>query len=378
MIDSATLAKALHDEARAMVHRSESEPTLTREEMLERRLTRWPIPPLEDLAAIIEVVFWASQLTEEGRPCRPRLLHLKDADEFDETVPLGLEWLGPALPPGVGRRSIHQFEMPVPLDVESLRKLSPAHGRLGYLTWRWGEGGAVLTGVQTPGAQDPHDLTIVAPGGGTMHLGWMRSRLVTLSAGEVRRFGTCLLPSTLRGFVKLVKLFGRLDTALGAGIVRALVEQGHGGALWLLPEGRPLSKKVRVGRGVASDPRGLYERWPEDDACATWLASIACLAAVDGAVVLDSHLRVLGFAAFVDLSEPVPVVRKLADGSDEQVLSSALGGGRHRSAVEFCRLHAPAGAVVVSEDGRVTLVAAEQGKPITSVETVGVGFAERA
>src|ERR1700728_751830 len=84
-----------------------------------------PLPEFEPLARVIEETFWASVLEEERRPCRPRLLYAVRE------------------PPDPR----HMFATAVPLDRHSLRKLSPAQGFDGFLTWNHSDGGAKITGL---------------------------------------------------------------------------------------------------------------------------------------------------------------------------------------------------------------------------------------
>jgi DNA integrity scanning protein DisA with diadenylate cyclase activity len=104
------------------------------------------------------------------------------------------------------------------------------------------------------------------------------------------------------------------------------------------------------------------------------LKSVGYLAAVDGAVLLDSQLRVLGFGAFVNIPDQQDkVAYRSAEGVD-MVEPRQLGGGRHRSALQFCREYAPAAAVVVSEDGRITVMKAGPDRKVMCAPISVLGF----
>src|SRR6188508_1160471 len=105
MIDSKTVAKALHEEARLFIQNmkfSPPESDLGFEKNWERATSEHPVPDIERLAQLIDSVFWASVSTEEGRPCRPRLTY------------------APANDSGL---IVHRFEENVNLTRESLRGL---------------------------------------------------------------------------------------------------------------------------------------------------------------------------------------------------------------------------------------------------------------
>jgi sensor domain DACNV-containing protein len=86
---------------------------------------------------------------------------------------------------------------------------------------------------------------------------------------------------------------------------------------------------------------------------------IAGLAAIDGAVVLDKRLQLVGFGAEVssDLASPEQVWRATdLEASERQPESIENVGTRHRAAYRFAQ-HQPGGlAIVVSHDGSVSFV----------------------
>jgi hypothetical protein len=91
--------------------------------------------------------------------------------------------------------------------------------------------------------------------------------------------------------------------------------------------------------------------------------SIASLANVDGAIVMNGSPEVLAFSVICNKfrNPAVEIDRatnpsKPAEGTP--VNASTFGGSRHRSAIDFCSSLAPAGAVVASHDGGLTVFAA--------------------
>jgi hypothetical protein len=165
--------------------------------------------------------------------------------------------------------------------------------------------------------------------------------------------------------------------------LQGIIAQGHGGSVWVIPDGRE-TDGITIGHPLEVDPRRLMDRFASDtgngETRIPWLSSIAKLAAVDGAVLMDSKLRLLGFGAFVKLGDqPVPIQKSVpGPGWKARLTDSADGvGGRHRSAAEFCRYYAPACAFVVSEDGGVTAFFTAEEKGIVQCQPIvslGVDF----
>jgi len=101
---------------------------------------------------------------------------------------------------------------------------------------------------------------------------------------------------------------------------------------------------------------------------------IANLAAIDGAVVIDKRLALLGFGAEVSAELPVPsrVWRALdTEGRTREPDDIENVGTRHRAAYRFVHDH-PAGlAIVISHDGGVSFVANREGQVVFWEQSVG-------
>jgi hypothetical protein len=140
--------------------------------------------------------------------------------------------------------------------------------------------------------------------------------------------------------------------------------------------------RINIGTKLNSDDKTLHERFPraaEDALYHPWLRSIAMLAAVDGAVVADMQLRLLGFNTFINVAplggERPRIAERLADGG-MRTIESAIAegwGGRHQSASVFCARCAPAVAFVVSEDAGATVFASESGALVWRERVVSLG-----
>lgn len=356
MIDHVTLANVIDEEARIRAQQLPpgSDTTLTAAERLARQLQKSPLPPTERLAVVLEEMFWASLLEEEGRPCRPRLLY---------TLGDGASTSG------------HWFDEPVPLSRETLRKLAPIQGRHGFLTWTIGARGPVIIGVETT----PGDAFIVsAPAPGAIDAVWSGWRILTMRGGEVRRLSTCALPDATKVFDVVKDAIGGMPNVLVSTLL-TIAEDGHGGSLWLVSESSrgPTPRTiagVRMGVVLKPGPPPL-ERFADEADRQRWIASVAHLASVDGAVVLDAAARILGFSAFVETGPPVPLIELLPSGGTRRISSPDTGGGRHRAAAEFCRRVAPGAALVVSSDGRISVFAARRrDQPPLFSEVISLGM----
>jgi hypothetical protein len=347
VIDALAVARILHEEARLRAGQRGGP-----------SFEDHPLPEPERIARVIEEMFWASLLSEEGRPCRPRLLYTTESD----------------------RRAGHWFEDVVPLTRQALRMLAPTQGQRGYLSWTFGPKGPVITGVHD---HCDGDFVLTAPGAGALDAAWAAHRILSVRAGELRRLSTCALPDARSVFAAVQDAIGGMPSLLVRALL-AIVDDAHGGSLWLVSEARAKQARleggipgVRMGHRVRGDDTSPAERFGDDEeARLRWVGSVAHLAAVDGAVVVDASARVLGFSAFVETGPPVPLIELLPDGETRRISSPDTGGGRHRSAAEFCRRAAPAAALVVSADGRISLFACRRpGQPPFFSEVMALGAA---
>ena len=98
-----------------------------------------------------------------------------------------------------------------------------------------------------------------------------------------------------------------------------------------------------------------------------WSRVIANLAAIDGAVVLDKGLGLVGFGAEVSAELPTPsrVWRALdTEGREREPDDIENVGTRHRAAYRFVQVHPEGIALVISHDGGVSFVANRDGEVV--------------
>jgi hypothetical protein len=363
VIDGLKLAKAFIEEAQGRVKRNTytSEPHLSFQAKWRRMTADRPVPSAKPLAAVIEAVFWATTLSEERRPCRPRLVYSPRDRE----------------PEGA-----HFLRRPLPVTAQAIRKLAPAHASVGYLSWKVVGGRPVLTGFRQGHKKEAWDMTIAGPSPGTINLGWYSERLVSLNGGELKRYSKSRFAgSTVVSELSRLALEGRdlLTPAWLFNTIDEVLEGGHGGSFWIVGNSKQ-AKHVIMGYELKDDRRPLFKRFrgaKEFQAQHQWLLHVARLTAIDGAVLLDGAGRTLGFGCFMELkSKDVPIRWITPDVAEERSTSFKMfKGGRHRAAVEFCSSCKPAFAIVVSEDGRmIAMAGAGPGRSVICAEVARMGM----
>lgn len=354
-----------------------------------------PLPDREQLRQLMECAFWASHQTEEGTPATFSLVWTPRG-----SVPFAFI-----------------FARPVPLTPENVRKLAlslaPENSMLGVTL---GSGGLEIWSVtrHVPVVA----VEVRAPRPGFVAVQYRHDRVAVLSGEEAYFVGA--------GVPQLAGVVGEMfDTqlapadrmvlgVLSLALAREMRHKGAGGTLIVAPSAsngwcshiESTKYPLDPPHTVLSDLReSLLEdlreampmvATPADEATAAWEAlpsvpdldailihdghsvrpglrseieAVAKLANVDGALVVDDHLRVLSFGARVGgypdnwkagpLRKWLPVERGgLIRGGKGLVpiLPSDLGGTRHESAVRLVDLEHDAVVFVASHDGPLTIL----------------------
>jgi len=132
------------------------------------------------------------------------------------------------------------------------------------------------------------------------------------------------------------------------------------------------TSKASVGwSDFARDPNPHLEKL--EQAVFEWSRVTANLAAIDGAVVLDKSLGLLGFGAEVSADLPAPLhVYRALDAEGRELVRDDIEnvGTRHRAAYRFVSAHPSGLAIVVSQDGGVTFVANRSGTVVFWTQSV--------
>jgi hypothetical protein len=192
-----------------------------------------------------------------------------------------------------------------------------------------------------------------------------------------------------------------LNTILN--VVNGVHEHGHGGTLLLVAPGAEATLPIRLKFDVAGRTTLLADRFvgflnarhelaearERDKASgtqdpgalwhlqnATFIAEedladaadlVARLSGIDGALVLSSDLRIIGFAAEILVSATVPIAAFEVVGSahrpkDWRVVEGDRFGMRHRSALRAVTVADRTAAFVVSQDGAVSFFWKQDGR----------------
>jgi len=368
-------------------------------------LTKIGLRPPKPLAAdqvssLIEVAFWASLRSNEGRPTRL-------------CVVVGLR---EELPGAV------TFTTALPYEESLLAKLAHAVPRGGFLAvshsgerWEvWGLGRArsaiAVEGVQIEVTEPGTVLVGVGPFQPFAVLSGRSSVVIEGSRMELAFYLQRVLAKKLPSSdINETQAVWRECLAL-ADLSRAISEEGHGGMLLLVPPG---SESIEKGlnpfayRFVVPDesiPRAiraqlaeqasvgvafmkLWESGLPDDiknmvsgalAQPPWhpqreILSVAALSGVDGAIVVTRDMAVLGFGATIAVADvPRAEACVFRVGPGLQPVSPSplrdLGGTRHQSAARFAGAYHDSVAIVVSQDRHMSVV--HWHEPIAAVAVV--------
>jgi hypothetical protein len=358
----------------------------------ERLIGLAPLPEsAEVLAAFLDVCFFATLLTEEGRPTRFACAYVNPG-QVDGT---------PA------RRLARQL----PFTPSSIKRIAPAvDSELTCLgVWPSDNGMCIWGLVDAPRLPA---LQVFGFGTGQLRVTYLRQSQLTYAdgAGRVRSKED---PSFLTSIQLIAAAMGLVrpqwyrPRAL-LGLADALIRAGHGGAILVSRRPREEVRRRRIsltypGLGplttleepVLEAQEASLAGSPDDELFQHFksverqndIRRSAHLGAVDGAVLVDPHLRITGFGAMidvrgmrgsgqafrVDLPGAMPHLSEApADLSQvsarHEVAVEDVGGQRHQSAVRWCSTsRAALLALVCSADGAASIVA-----PIGDNGDVGV------
>jgi hypothetical protein len=377
--------------------------------------------PRELLSEALSVAFQSSMTEEEGRPTRYRLLLMPASDlpeagapnqgvlrlRFDHSRPLSadeLRRLSPSAPFETSLIGAHAEE-------GKLRIWGLAHSGPAWLAPTWGGRDVVPNWTFDPIVHVTGPGRLAVRCAGKLVGALERSGLVdammdvfdsqwlpALFARErenVRAEHAAVQAQTSSPTLADHSLVGRVGQHMLRRVIQLVRGARHGGLILVLDDQSPplssgggLRLKYRFDQDEPSRRyRTLLFRILESVAAATSKPSvgwsdfaldgspglekleqsvfeqsrlIANLTAIDGAVVLDKRLALLGFGAEVsgELAGPVEVWRALdTEGQLLEPSDVESVGTRHRAAYRFVHDH-PAGlAIVISHDGGVSFVA---------------------
>jgi hypothetical protein len=338
----------------------------------------------DELAGFIEVAFWASLRTNEGRPTQfsatlvtrerhPAAIAFAEAIPFDEEQ---IAKVAPALPPG------------------GTLVVSMTGGR--FDIWGLGRSRQMDTWTLSLDISEPGVIRVGA--GPYQPFAVLDGRLDPIISATRTR-----LPHYLQGKLKKTSPTNDIietqavwheSIALGD-LARVILAEGHGGTLLIVPDDsgswqasldpfayRLAEPDTTIRDGIRQQLRTTQARTQAmgevsklsiaDETknllmkslpAAQWdivniVRPTASMAAVDGAVVVTQDLRVLGFGAKITAGNvaTVNIFLPLQDGQDiVPTPVERCGGTRHQSAARFVNANRDTVAVVISQDRHLSV-----------------------
>lgn len=324
------------------------------------------IPPVEELALLVEAAFWASLEREEGRP-----LHFT---------------LNFMMPEPSGDRLI-TFSEPLPYDVRGLTKLAPAVGttKAALLVGAFGKEGLKIWGRRGY-SKGPLAVRVIDPG--SVVVKFNETNVAAISRSEAVHIRDPLLTRNSAIWSRFAGEEGEQYDQWRDPRINAILETvkrmraiGHGGTLLVVPRESRWQESVKTPIAYASpehyspfrEPISKLREiigkpghtWMEEmywwtgvnEACQT----LSQMTAVDGATIITYDLDVVGFGAKLrekpgSVEPPIIYNVDPLDHKDwiVRVKLGQLGGTRHQSAARFVADQQESIAFVVSQDGDVS------------------------
>lgn len=375
--------------------------------------------PIEHLEEALSEAFQASLTLEESRPTRFRML-LTPVGElpvsgapkhgvlrlpFDESRPLNadeLRRLAPAVPFETALIGVH-------LEDGALRIWGIAHSGPAWLAPTWGGRSLVPNWTHDPilHVTGPGQLAVRCAGKlvGAIERGALAGATVDVFESEwlpalfanereeVRRTHAAQQASAPSPTEVEHSLVGRVGQQMLRRTIQLVRGASHGGMVLVADtklgsnrDGLRLKYRIapdeaaqryrtllfKILEAVSSATSKASVGWADfassasadleelEQAVFEWSRVIANLAAVDGAVVLDKRLGLVGFGAEVSAELPSPSrVWRALDTEGRDCTPEAIDGvgTRHRAAYRFANDHPDGLAIVISHDGGVSFVA---------------------
>lgn len=336
------------------------------------------------LAGFIEVAFWASLRTNEGRPT-----------QFSATLV---------------RRDRHPaaiaFADAIPFEEGPIAKVAPALPAGGTLVVSMADGGFDIWGFGRDRHTDMWTVRLDVSEPGVIRVGAGPYQPFAVLDGRLAPFVSATrtrLPHYLHGKLKKTSPTNDIietqavwheSIALGD-LARVVLAEGHGGTLLIVPDDdgswqasldpfayRLSRPDTTIHDGIREELRSTQARVQAmsevskldipDETKSLLMRSLsappwdivnivrptASLAAVDGAVVVTRDLRVVGFGAKIAAGNVTTVKIFLPLQSGQDVAPAPVercGGTRHQSAARFVNANRDAVAVVISQDRHLSV-----------------------
>jgi hypothetical protein len=339
-----------------------------------------PLPDARELALLVEATFYASLHEEEARRA-----------EFNVAWQVGVHDCA----------SVVVIAAPVRATPKNLAKLAPATRReASSIAMRRDGDGLVAWALIEHGATAAQPLLIRILGSGVLRVDYAGTPRALYVRGEILfSGGGAEVTSPAQVLTRTFAPWSAgadpetgidLRAAVVARVAARTLEHRHGGMILVIPAALAAPVGVRVHYGVAdgtsvlarryaevirdvaredrferlrgSRPRGVDGRVSVRDeaqiAFAEGIELLARLTAIDNAVLLDTDLRLRGFGVQVLEGEAPHADFEHADPYSGDVHVDDLStfkGTRHPAGVIFCMRQDEAAAIIVSQDGHLSL-----------------------
>lgn len=318
-----------------------------------------PIPSTESLRELLDAAFFASLSQEEGQPATFTLIY------SNPEIAASSAW------------TCVRLKDPLPLSTEHIRKLSPAappstvdiavfehDGRLKI----WG---LLYTRYSTPTSRSfSSGLTVTAVQTGVLTVKFTDREILSYSRGDSVFFEVDQSLDAVRLQQLLARVFDddrpfSEKFRMAAVLLRMAsvpLNEGAGATLLVIPENHSLKALDTPRYEADTASRKILLEALSTPERAHVIAASARLLCIDGAVLFQEGVGLIGAGAMIRTQEVEDFpIRILAPHNYQQsqldiTLSKFNGGARHRSALIFCYMNPGALAIVVSQDGVMSLL----------------------
>ena len=335
------------------------------------------LPPRDVMEEVCQTLLNVSCLREEGRFPTFRVCFIKPDSELLDTYIYSHVLL---------------FKEPILFNTRELHKLAPAlNANMSYLmldvserpfkaigmiasytAWQ-----KIVTRELASGNRMPRIPNILVAGPGELKLCFGETSIVTYSAGRCVFYRTDVFTSTPIA-EKLQEGSSITEKERLQLLYRVLWEVGffqHGATILIVPSAESCEEFIDIKYELPSnflfgDDANIekHSGMPHEKELVTYADMIAKLTSVDGAVVLNKDLDLLGFGAEV-LTEKMgsrhPKMKFIGYDDEEQTYKTFQDNGmRHRAGYRFCSAVDGSVAFVISQDGTVEACTKYDGKVV--------------
>ena len=323
------------------------------------------LPSKESLLDVCHVLLNVSCLPEEGRYSAFRVCFISPDSEY--------------LDPYIYSR-VSLFSDPIEFSTGKLHKLSPAlNAEISYLMLDVSKKPYSMIGIlsahtslfenlmtfSSMGTRMPRIPNIMVKKPGKLEFCCGETPLVCYAAGEVTHYRTNTFTATpVADQLRNGSSVKETDRLLFLYKIMSLIQSyEHGGHVFIVPNDKVLTDivdvKYKLPARFFGENKGDHlsieaARKKDISVYADFIARLSC---VDGGVVINKNLDLIGFGAqaIVDLTNIAPPKMRFVTCDDQIDLGKEFNdnGMRHRACYRFCELVDDSVAVIFSQDGSI-------------------------